>query len=296
MAITIEALLEENLGKAQELLNASNAIFNDVSALDDLGEWIVAEVESSSAPAVQSLQELQATIASLDAELEQAEQESNAKFEVLNHRIAAAQEDSQSSADVINQAIVVAKETLSSTETELETERSTAETQLQELQEWAAEYKQLVDTSFDQSKEDAEQFQAKVEASVTSIEAKKTAVENEYDAMQAVAQEELVTVVQSMDKGAEETRQKLQATLEATDQMSVKSAAGMREKLSEDGVKTFVKEFDEVTSSIELITDTAEKLGISFGDSLGGVMDNIEEIVALVDKVKPVLELADDLL
>jgi len=296
MALTIEALLEENLGKAQELLNASNAIFADVSALDDLGEWILAEVESSSAPTMEGLQVLQDAITSLDTELEMAEQDSNAKFDELNQQITSAQESSESNADIINQAITTAKEMISSAETELETEQSTVETQLQGLQDEAVEYKQLVDTTFEKSKEEAEEFQAKVEASVANIEAKKTTVEEEYDAMQSAAQEELAALVQTIDKGAEETRQKIEATLEATVQMSDKSSVSMREKLSEDGVKTFTKDFEDVTTSIDLISDTAEKLGIDFGDSLGGVMDNIEDIVALVDKVKPILDLADDLL
>jgi hypothetical protein len=296
MAVTIEALLEENLGKAQELLNASNTIFADVSALDDLGEWILAEVESSSAPTLEGLQELQETIASLTTELEQAEQGSNTKFDELNQQIASAQESSESNTGTITQAITAAKEMFTAAESALETEQSTAETQLQALQEEAVGYKQFVDTTFDKSKEDAEEFQTKVEASMASIEAKKTTIESDYDAMQSVAQEELATLVESIEKGTEETRQKLEATLEATVQMSSKSSANMREKIFEDGVNTFVKDIEDVTSTIDSISETTEKLGINVGDSLEGVMDNIEEVVALVEKVKPILDLADDLL
>ena len=296
MAVTIEALLEENLGKAQELLNASNTIFADVSALDDLGEWILAEVESSSAPALEGLQELQETIANLTTELEQTEQGSNTKFDELNQQIASAQESSESNTGTITQAITSAKEMFTAAESALEAEQSTSETQLQALQEEAVGYKQFVDTTFNKSKEDAEEFQTKVEASVASIEAKKTTIEGDYDTIQSVAQEELATLVESLNKGTEETRQKLEATLEATVQMSSKSSANMREKLSEDGVKTFFNDVEDVSSAIDLISDTTEKLGTNVGDSLGGVMDNIEEVVALVEKVKPILDLADDLL
>jgi len=296
MAVTIESLLEENLGKAQELLEASESAHRDMQAIADLGDRIEGQFETSNEAAGESLRNLRNKIAALQSTFEQTEQETTAKLDVVVQQAAETEQRSTAVANEVSQHLAAAKGRVVAAESELESKLKATESQLQELFDDASQYRELVESTGQKSQQVAEDFVAKLTSSLAELEAKKESIANEYETLRANADQELQTLMQSIDNGVNDTQQKVDATLSSAKQVAESSSQKVRTKVTDDGLKSVLSDFDDFAKALDILTDTTEKLGLEFGDSLDGVIDNIEEIVALVQRIKPVLKLVDELL
>ncbi len=296
MAVTIEALLEENLGKAQELLEASESAHRDMQALTELGDHIEEQFETSSAAAEQSMRNLQDKITSLQTTFDQAEQEAIAKFDITLQQAAETEQRSATVADEISQHLATARSRVTAADSDLESRLRSTESQLQELYDASTAYSELVESSGQQTQHTAEDFVAKLTSSLSELEAKKESINSEYDTLRANADQNLQTLIQAMEKGVDETQQRADSTLATAKQVAESSSQKARSKVADDGLQSVLSDFDDFAKALDILTDTTEKLGLDFGDSLDGVIDNIEEIVALVQRIKPVLKLVDELM
>ena len=296
MAITIEALLEENLGKVQELLSAGEAAFEDITAINELGERIEAQFESASSSALTGLQSLQATIAALEASFDQAEQLANGKLVEATGQIQQVQQQATAAVDQVLAVTGAARTQLATAESQLETTLGAADEQLQKLTTEATEFQTSVSDATEKSGQLTEEFEGKVTTALGEIETNKSEVVDEIDSIQTEILQQTDEVVRSIADGTEATQQKLTQSIEAAKTTATGSKEKLNEQLSQSGLQTLSEQLDEVTSAFDIIKNVTESLGLDLGDSVGSVMDDIDEILALVKKIKPVLDLVNELL
>jgi CHASE3 domain sensor protein len=296
MADTIEELLNENLGKVQELLSASEQMHTDVTRLQTIGDKLEDQFDSSADGTLKNLQAFKTRLTELLQAVEEADEKTKSKMDDVLEATGKLTNEVDEVADSVDDGAEAIHRELTRYESEFSSRVDRQQDHFYELNSTLGNLADGLESKISNVRSAAETQSTKMidgwNAMVSSSNTVLTTFTNFEQEMEA----EINAIADDVGTKVENVQAKSDG-LDAALKNSIGTAlAGLLAGLNDD-IPNQIQQLtssttDSFSSVSELFTSGCET-GIG---SIDNVVGDIDEISDVVQKIKPVLDLVDTLL
>lgn len=295
MADTIEALLEENTSKLQELIAAAEALHQDSQRLGSFASRSGELIATVGPGAVRSLQTLDEAVRDALASFETAEESVFTRLMAGQEKVAAIEAEWDALSGELTDSIHALRNQVRETQDRVQSHHDRFDTEFEELKGNNVDFQEASSTVAEGAEDLMDELRAAITESVTRIEERRVSLTEQMSALESDAVEKLENLGNQFEEAHETTGQRVDTLLQDVDTATDKSASEIREQFADNCVEKVLAEFSALGDAFNALGSVAGEGGGDYDGAVGKIVDQIREVAELIEKIRPALELVKQL-
>jgi chromosome segregation ATPase len=287
MAQTIEALLEENLGKVQELLQTSETLQNNLNEhLAPLDDAINTEVIPAVTASLDRMRAMNEALPKLQQALEQAEQEADSKLNDLDKQLDEVTQHIDKTEQSTDQILEQLETELTQISRSVETHEASVSDEFDNLKDVTNDFSELIDEGSKKVTHSVDGITSLYKTQFEAIDKHKDAIRGQLDELHDQCNEEVEKATASWVQAITDSEAKVEAAVTQIENQATAQLQTMETLYSKQLPAEMDENADALVQAIGSAGNGTNEVIAKTKEEFTAISASVDEVVGQLEKAK----------